>query len=161
VVEGSWRGGYEFSEEDLPIGQRDASGLKVCVDFRTKLDIGSVDLFFGCRHQSHDWLYKEEMLEMQKEGVLSKLYTAFSRDGNRQYVQDIMRNDEACSERTMDLILNRNAFIYVCGDGNAMAKDVQAAIVELLSDRLGGIDEAQLYLENLKTDHRFLMDIWS
>jgi sulfite reductase alpha subunit-like flavoprotein len=161
VVEGTWRGGYELEENELPISEGDASGLKLGVDYRTKQDVGSVDLFFGCRHRDHDWLYRSEMQEFEKQGVVSKLYTAFSRDGNRQYVQDIMRSNEECAARLADLILEKKAGVYVCGDGNAMAKDVQAAIVELLSSRLGGVEQATEYLEQMKTDKRFLLDIWS
>jgi sulfite reductase alpha subunit-like flavoprotein len=162
VVEGTWRGGYEMEENELPISEGDASGLKLGGDYRTKQDVGSVDLFFGCRHADHDWLYREEMQELQKEGVITKLYTAFSRDGGKkEYVQDIIRNNEECAARLTDLIVEKRACIYVCGDGNAMAKDVQTVIVELLGKQLGGMDQGKEYLEQMKTDKRFLMDIWS
>lgn len=161
VVEGTWRGGYELEENELPISEGDASGFKLGGDYRTKQDVGSVDLFFGCRHADHDWLYRSEMQDLQKQGVITKLYTAFSRDGKRQYVQDIIRSDEECAARLLDLILEKRACIYVCGDGNAMAKDVQAVIVELLGRKLGGDDQGKEYLEKMKTDKRFLMDIWS
>jgi sulfite reductase alpha subunit-like flavoprotein len=159
VVEGTWRGGFELEENEVPISQHDASGFNVGGDFRSLEGVGSVDLFFGCRHKDHDWLYKEEMKTLKEGGFITKLYTAFSRDGNRQYVQDIMKSE---SERLLDLILNRKACVYVCGDGNAMAKDVQNTIVELLASKLpGGIDEATIFLETMKVGKRFLMDIWS
>lgn len=162
VVEGTWRGGYELEEKDLSIGDQDASGFRVGSDFRTKQGVGEVDVFFGCRHKEHDWLYREEMMSLQKEGIIANLYTAFSRDGDRQYVQDIMRGNGACSKRLLDLIVDQRACVYLCGDGNAMAKDVQAALVELLGQRLeDGIDEAKTYLEKMKKENRFLMDIWS
>jgi sulfite reductase alpha subunit-like flavoprotein len=101
------------------------------------------------------------MQELQKEGVITKLYTAFSRDGKKEYVQDIIRNNEDCAARLLDLIMEKRACIYVCGDGNAMAKDVQTVIVELLGKQLGGEDQGKEYLEKMKTDKRFLMDIWS
>ena len=122
---------------------------------------GSVDLYFGCRHQDHDWLYREEMQSLLQDGVLTKLYTAFSRDGEKQYVQDIMKSPEA-SERFAKLLLEDKAAIYVCGDGNAMAKDVKQAVLEVLSSKLeGGLDEASAYVETMKQEHRFLLDIWS
>jgi sulfite reductase alpha subunit-like flavoprotein len=161
VVEGTWRGGYELEENELPISEGDASGLKLGGDYRTKQDVGSVDLFFGCRHQDHDWLYRSEMEDLQKEGVITKLYTAFSRDGKKEYVQDIIRGNEECAARLLDLIMEKRACIYVCGDGNAMAKDVQNVIAELLGKQLGGEAQGKEYLEKMKTDSRFLMDIWS
>ena len=163
VVEGTWRGGYDLDETDLSVTHGDASGLKLGVDFRNAT-IESVDLFFGCRHQDHDWLYQSEIEQMKKEGILENLYLAFSRDDNypHKYVQDIMRGDTDCSQRLVNLIVNKHASVYVCGDGNAMAKDVQESIVELLGSHFqGGQDEAVKYLETMKTKKRFLLDIWS
>lgn len=173
VVEGTWRGGFELEENELTISKLDQSGLNVGADYRSTHDnaIGSVDVFFGCRHAHHDWLYRDEMLALLEAGVVSKLYTAISRDsngsgGSHKYVQDIMLADAACGDRLVDLICNRDAAVYVCGDGNAMAKDVQAAIVELLRtrrfrDEEDGADQAKAYLEEMKVKQRFLMDIWS
>lgn len=160
VVEGTWRGGYEI-EDELPVSKNDASGLRVGVDFRTSEDVGSVDLFFGCRHRNHDWLYREEMQSLQAEGIIANLHVAVSRDdenGHRRYVQDSMRE---CAERLTMLILKQNACVYVCGDGNAMAKDVQGVVVELLASSLGDMDAAVSYFECMKVERRFLMDIWS
>jgi sulfite reductase alpha subunit-like flavoprotein len=163
VVEGNWRGGYEMEENELPIGEHDASGLKVGVDFRSRQNIGPVEVFFGCRHCDHDWLYRDEMKTLEAQGVLSRLYTAFSRDAEqRRYVQDVMRDDPDCRARIVRLIVEEGARVYVCGDGNEMAKDVQVTIAELLGERLvGGVDRGQTYLEGMKKEKRFLLDIWS
>jgi len=167
VVEGAWRGGFELEENEMAVSKHDSSGLNVGADFRDSVKHGSVDVFFGCRYQDHDWLYREELQELAKEGIVTKLHTAFSRDpgSKHKYVQDIMLNDEACAERLVDLIVNQNAAVYVCGDGNNMAKDVQNAIVELLGKRKfeneGGLDKAKSYLDTMKTTQRFLLDIWS
>jgi sulfite reductase (NADPH) flavoprotein alpha-component len=60
------------------------------------------------------------------------------------------------------LIVEEGARVYVCGDGNEMAKDVQVTIAELLGERLGGgVDRGQTYLEGMKKEKRFLLDIWS
>jgi sulfite reductase alpha subunit-like flavoprotein len=185
VVEGTWRGGFDLEENELSVSKLDQSGLNVGADYRLthasqQQQPGSVDVFFGCRHADHDWLYQDEMKALLESGIVSQLYTAFSRSGssdgsstNHQYVQDIMLGNKECGDRLVDLIVNQNAAVYVCGDGNAMAKDVQSAIVELLYTRRfahddddknnggGGIDRAKAYLEEMKTKQRFLMDIWS
>jgi sulfite reductase alpha subunit-like flavoprotein len=190
VVEGTWRGGYDLEENELTLSKQDHNGLNRGADFRrtrgaapvAQNEIGSVDVFFGCRRANHDWLYRDEMTAFHEAGIVSKLYTAFSRDGagddsgNFQYVQHIMLADQECRRRLVDLIVHQNAAVYLCGDGNAMAKDVQAAIVELLSTHEalpshdgrvkgdasgGGIDRAKAYLETMKQKQRFLMDIWS
>ena len=170
IVEGTWRGGYELEDNELAISQQDESGLNVAADYRLNSlpqnEYGSVDVFFGCRSREHDWLYREEMTALMETGVISKLYTAFSREGtvnSHKYVQDIMLKDEECSSRLMDLIFHGNAAVFVCGDGNAMAQDVQNAIVQLLQTFHfdGNETQARAYLEEMKQKQRFLMDIWS
>lgn len=172
VVEGTWRGGYEMEEEELHISQGDASGLRVGADFVNKNlegNIGSVDVFFGCRHEDHDWLYKTDMKQLNEQGVISNLYTAFSRDskaqgtnGNRRkYVQDLMLKDTECAARLQTLILEKKASVYICGDGNAMAKDVQGALTEIIGQRSGGQDGGKKYVEQMKLEKRYLVDIWT
>jgi sulfite reductase alpha subunit-like flavoprotein len=170
VVEGTWRGGFELHDDELAISQQDESGLNVAAEYRLNTmpqnEYGSVDVFFGCRYKDHDWLYRDEMNAMVETGIISKLYTAFSRKGtvnSHKYVQDIMLNDPECSSRLMDLICHQDAAVYVCGDGNAMAQDVQTAIVQLLQTLHFNGDEAQAraYLEEMKRKQRFLLDIWS
>jgi len=162
AVEGTWRGGYDMEENELPMDNNNISD-----------SVGSVDLLFGCRHRDHDWLYRDEMKALAKDGVLTKLYTAFSRDApcdddttgseqRQKYVQHFLLCDAACSRRTADLITKRQAHVYLCGDGTAMAKDVQAAIVELLrNNESPDIEDPQAYLKEMKKSGRFLMDIWS
>jgi sulfite reductase alpha subunit-like flavoprotein len=170
VVEGTWRGGYDLGEDELPVTPRDAIRHGAFGDGRHNPEDppplrdpfeGAVDVYFGCRHKDHDWLYRDEMLKFQSEGVISYLHTAFSRDSSQKlYVQHLMQRSEN-QARIADLILNRDARVYLCGDGNAMAKDVQEALVDVLAAHLpGGADEARSYVERLKNDRRFLMDIW-
>lgn len=162
IVEGTWRGDYEMEAEDVPVGKKDASGLVLGADYRSHQNIGSVDVFFGCRHADHDWLYQNELIELQKEGIITQQYNAFSRDGERQYVQDIMRTNAECGSRLVDIIVNKRGIVYICGDGNKMAKGVQGAIAELLGNKLGGgVDAGKAYIEELKSKGRFLLDIWS
>jgi sulfite reductase alpha subunit-like flavoprotein len=193
VVEGTWRGDYELEGDDaIPITKTDSSGLNMGIEFRRNQNVGSVDVFFGCRYANHDWLYQKELEHYQTNGTISKLYTAFSRDAGGStsaggatsdrnnvkrsgYVQDIMRNDPDCRSRLINLILKDNASVYVCGDGNAMARDVQAAIVDLLTVGLeentskgdreketsSSVERAKKYLENMKAQERFVLDIWT
>jgi sulfite reductase alpha subunit-like flavoprotein len=173
VVEGTWRGGYELeNDNELAISQQDESGLNVGADFRMQsnhaVDYGSVDVLFGCRHQNHDWLYKDEMDAFVQDGIITKLYVAFSRDeptntNHRRYVQDIILNDSECGKRFIDLMVHQDAVVYVCGDGNSMAQDVQSAIITLLasSQFQGNRESGKAYLDEMKRKQRFLMDIWS
>lgn len=123
---------------------------------------GSADLFFGCRHKDHDWLYQDQTKALDLDGTLSHNYVAFSRDETepRQYIQDIIKTSGKYS--VVDAIANRGAVTYLCGDGNKMAKDVQIALVDILAEHLGGdAEKAQLYFDALKSEGRFLLDVWS
>lgn len=133
----------------------------------TDVASGSVEVFFGCRHADHDYLYQEELWAFEKEGVITHLHTAFSRDGaKKEYVQDLMINNEETSKRLADTILNRNGRVYVCGDGNHMGRDVKATLAKLLGTHIDPSDAdpdklGKEYVEKMKTDGRFLLDIWS
>jgi len=118
--------------------------------------IGSIDLFFGCRSPILDHLYENELEQYMQAKVLTNLYTAFSRHdvddvnfSSKRYVQDLMRAPNV-AQRLRDLVTNHHASIYICGDGNAMAKDVQAVLKEILS----------CDLQHLKDSNRLLLDIW-
>jgi len=131
---------------------------------------GSVEVFFGCRHADHDYLYREELQALKEDGTIDHLHTAFSRDGaKKEYVQDLMIGNSETSNRLADTLLNQNGRVYVCGDGNHMGRDVQATIAKLLGPRLVSSDEGSAsadeigkeYVEGMKRDGRFLLDIWS
>ena len=60
------------------------------------------------------------------------------------------------------LLLHQGAHVYICGDGNHMAKDVHAALVSVLSE-YGKMtpEEAENVLTEMKTRRRYILDIWS
>lgn len=115
-------------------------------------------LFFGHRNYTHDFLYQLEWQDWLKSGVLSRLDVAFSRDQPaKRYVQDTMW------ESRVDLAgwLRDGAALYVCGDMNAMAKDVHAMLLRILADQ-GGKDEAaaKAELDAIRRDGRYLRDVY-
>jgi len=161
--EGTWRGGYELDPEELHISKGDSTGLNLALDYIRKQKAGEIDLYFGCRYSDHDYLYEAELEAFKSTGILSNLYTAFSREHGKakMYVQNIMQNKPDCKQRLSDMILNKNASVYVCGDGNAMGKDVQEAIVNIMAEKLETKQRALAYLDQMKSSGRFVLDIWS
>jgi sulfite reductase (NADPH) flavoprotein alpha-component len=106
-------------------------------------------LVFGHRRFTHDFLYQLDWQEWRASGLLTRVSLAFSRDGpEKRYVQHALR-DEAADVRAF---IERGATIYICGDATAMAKDVRAA----LADILGGDDA----LRTLRKAGRFLEDTY-
>lgn len=115
-------------------------------------------LFFGDQHYLTDFLYQTEWQDYLADGILTKLDVAFSRDQkNKIYVQDRMR------EKAKELYawLLEGACFYVCGDATRMAHDVDKALQEIIAQE-GGLseDEAAEYVKQLKTDKRYLRDVY-
>jgi sulfite reductase (NADPH) flavoprotein alpha-component len=115
-------------------------------------------LFFGDRNFTHDFLYQLEWQEWLKEGVLSRLDVAFSRDQPEKiYVQ------QRLWERRAELFawLEDGAHLYVCGDEKAMAKDVHAMLAAIVADRSGRSPAAaEAYLTELKKARRYQRDVY-
>lgn len=115
-------------------------------------------LFFGDRNFTHDFLYQLEWQEWLKDGVLSRLDVAFSRDQPEKiYVQHRMW------QRRADLFawLEDGAHLYVCGDEKAMAKDVHATLVAIVADQSGRSPAAaEAYLADLKKQRRYQRDVY-
>lgn len=115
-------------------------------------------LFFGDQKASTDFLYRDELAALQSSGVLTRLDLAFSRDqAEKIYVQHRML--EAATE-LFDW-LEQGAHFYVCGDASRMAKDVDAALHQVV-EKAGGKSpaEAAAYIQSLKTAKRYQRDVY-
>jgi sulfite reductase (NADPH) flavoprotein alpha-component len=115
-------------------------------------------LFFGARNFLHDFLYQLEWQDLLKRGVLTRMDVAFSRDQpDKIYVQH--RIWEA--RRELFRWLEEGAHLYVCGDAQAMAKDVHNMLRRIIADQSGRADEhAQAYLQDLQKSGRYLKDVY-
>ncbi|XP_031428742.1 nitric oxide synthase, inducible-like [Clupea harengus] len=117
-------------------------------------------LVFGCRSAESDHLYKEEVLEMKRRGVLGTISTAYSRQPSqaKMYVQDVLRNTLA--EEVVQVLHQRAGHLYVCGS-LSMAGDVARTIEGILAHRLGiSAPQASQYLSRLKSEKRYHEDIF-
>ncbi|MBO0766962.1 MAG: sulfite reductase subunit alpha, partial [Hyphomicrobiaceae bacterium] len=119
---------------------------------------GKAWLFFGHQHEAADFFYRDEFEAFAKFGTLTRLSTAWSRDGHKKvYVQDRLR--EAGPE--VWAWLKDGAHFYVCGDAKRMAKDVENALVEI-SSRAGQMSQAGArdFLAELKAAGRYQADVY-
>lgn len=115
-------------------------------------------LFFGDQHEATDYLYAEEWKNLLTAGKLARVDLAFSRDQARKvYVQDRMR--EAAAE--LWSWIKGGAHFYVCGDAHRMAKDVDLALHQIISEQ-GGLDVAQAaeYVKLMKKEKRYQRDVY-
>ncbi|MEU1929987.1 bifunctional nitrate reductase/sulfite reductase flavoprotein subunit alpha [Streptomyces sp. NPDC019826] len=115
-------------------------------------------LFFGEQRSATDFYYREELDFLRRDGTLTRLDTAFSRDQRAKiYVQDRMREHGA----QLWSWLQEGAHFYVCGDASRMAKDVDRALRDIAVAH-GGLQEdaATAYVEQLAADKRYARDVY-
>ncbi|NUW58785.1 NADPH-dependent assimilatory sulfite reductase flavoprotein subunit [Cronobacter muytjensii] len=115
-------------------------------------------LFFGNPHFTEDFLYQVEWQRYVKEGLLNRIDLAWSRDQEHKiYVQDKIREQGAELWRW----IQEGAHIYVCGDANRMAKDVEQALLEVIA-AYGEMDAeaADEYLSELRVERRYQRDVY-
>lgn len=115
-------------------------------------------LFFGNPHRATDYIYEEQLEGWKKNGVLSRLDLAFSRDqAQKVYVQDKML--EAGEE--LWKWLQGGAYFYVCGDASRMAKDVDQALHTIARDHGGmSAEEAVEFFKELRKEKRYARDVY-
>jgi sulfite reductase (NADPH) flavoprotein alpha-component len=119
---------------------------------------GKAWLFFGHQREASDFFYRDELTALMRDGALTRLSTAWSRDGARKtYVQDRMREDGA----ELWAWLKQGAHFYICGDAKRMARDVEKALVEIASEH-GHMSEAGArdFVAELKAAGRYQADVY-
>lgn len=115
-------------------------------------------LFFGDQHYTYDFLYQLEWQDFLKEGALTRLDVAFSRDQpEKVYVQDRMIQQA----KELYQWLEEGAHFYVCGDANRMAHDVHEALISVVENQAGiSREAAEAYVEDLKKAKRYQRDVY-
>jgi sulfite reductase (NADPH) flavoprotein alpha-component len=116
-------------------------------------------LFFGAQREKRNYAYKEDWERFSRDGLLTKLDCAWSRDqAHKIYVQHKMLDNAAEIWKWID---GEAAQFFVCGDARRMAKDVDAALRKIIQDQGGkSVDEANAYVEKLKNDKRYKRDVY-
>ncbi|MGN7329990.1 assimilatory sulfite reductase (NADPH) flavoprotein subunit [Bacillus altitudinis] len=115
-------------------------------------------LFFGDQHFVTDFLYQTEWQKWLKDGVLTKMDVAFSRDTEEKvYVQHQMK------KQSTELFewLEQGAYVYICGDEKHMAHDVHNTLLSIIQEE-GAMskEKAESYLANLQQQKRYQRDVY-
>lgn len=121
--------------------------------------LGPALLFFGCRNPDEDYIYRDELEAMEKEGIVD-LNVAFSRPakGDKTYVQDLIRKE---SKKVWELI-EGGAKIFVCGDGSRMEPDVKRTLVRIHSEETDSdVETSEAWLDQLGKSDRYVLDVWA
>ncbi|MES2923957.1 MAG: assimilatory sulfite reductase (NADPH) flavoprotein subunit [Verrucomicrobiota bacterium] len=115
-------------------------------------------LFFGDQHYTYDFLYQLEWQDFLKDGALTRLDVAFSRDQpEKVYVQDRM----IAHAKDLYQWLEEGAHFYVCGDANRMAHDVHEALISVVENQAAiSREAAEAYVEDLKKAKRYQRDVY-
>ena len=115
-------------------------------------------LFFGDRNFNTDFLYQREWLEHRKNGLLTRLAVAFSRDTDvKVYVQHRLLENS----RELYAWLQEGAYFYVCGDAQRMAPDVHEALINVVANESGQTHERAIEtVKALQADQRYQRDIY-
>jgi len=116
-------------------------------------------LFFGSQREKCDYAYKEDFDRFKRDGILTRLDCAWSRDqAHKVYVQHRMLENAPEIWKWID---SEGAQFFVCGDARRMAKDVDAALRKIVQEQGGKrVDEANEYVEKLKSDKRYKRDVY-
>lgn len=115
-------------------------------------------LFFGNKHFISDFLYQTEWQQYVKSGLLNRIDLAWSRDGKeKEYVcHKILQQAEEVWKW-----LQEGAHVYVCGDAERMAKDVELALLQVIREQ-GGLaeEEAEEFINDLRFEKRYQRDVY-
>ncbi|XP_063359614.1 nitric oxide synthase-like protein isoform X1 [Cydia amplana] len=131
---------------------------RALLNSRNRSNIGPVWLFFGCRTRTMD-LYREEKEQALRDNVLTKVFLALSREKKipKMYVQELAEKE---GQEIHDLLINRGAHFYVCGDCK-MAEDVNQKLKGIIMKYSNMTkDQVQSFMFKLKEENRYHEDIF-
>ncbi len=89
-------------------------------------------LYCGFRHQTSFDVYRTLLETSRQSGKLTSLHVAYSREGDRQYVSDLLTRD---ADQIASL-LETNGVVMICGS-LAMQRDVFALLETICQTKLG------------------------
>jgi len=127
-------------------------------------DVGPMWLFFGSRSKHQEYLYGEELERYVREGVLTTLSCAFSRDQPEKiYIQDRMRDHTKALGRL--LVRNELTAFYLCGP-TWPVPDVTDVLLDAIDTELReepalmASKSAKDWIEKLKDEDRFVLEVY-
>ncbi|KAH9248581.1 hypothetical protein BASA81_013765 [Batrachochytrium salamandrivorans] len=120
------------------------------------IKVGPIVLYFGARHRSEEWLYGEEWDEYQREGLVTRLGLAFSRDQKEKiYIQHRIQEDAALLH---DLFIKQQGYFFLCGPTWPVpdVRDAVAMGLDPVNAKQGNME----IVERLKDEGRYILEVY-
>jgi sulfite reductase (NADPH) flavoprotein alpha-component len=122
------------------------------------ISVGPVYYYFGSRHQSQEYLYGEEIEAYILNGVINRAGLAFSRDGPKKvYIQHKMLED---AEALAQMLHDANGVFYLCGPTWPVPDVYEALVGALVKYKGYDAQAAGAFLEGLKEDERYVLEVF-
>lgn len=120
--------------------------------------VGPLYYYFGSRYRSKEYLYGEEIEAFMLDKTITKAGLAFSRDSRKKvYIQHLMTED---AEDLVRMLHTDNGVFYLCGP-TWPVPDVYETLVGALVSKIGlEPTEAGDYLEGLKEEERYVLEVY-
>ena len=120
------------------------------------LKVGPIVLYFGARHRSEEWLYGEEWDQYYREGLVTRLGLAFSRDQKEKiYIQHRIKEDGELLKR---LFLEEEGYFYLCGP-TWPVPDVRDAVAMGIDPENAKKGNTEV-VERLKDEGRYILEVY-
>jgi sulfite reductase alpha subunit-like flavoprotein/pyruvate/2-oxoacid:ferredoxin oxidoreductase beta subunit/ferredoxin len=128
-------------------------------------EVGPMALYFGARHKATEFLYgcgdteyANEIDDFQKDGILTELVCAFSRDQEKKvYVQNRMQENY---EMLYEYLVEKEGFFYLCGPSGPVVPVRQAVVDSLVHVGKRTPEEAEAYVTNMQITGRYNVEVW-
>ncbi|KAF0277860.1 hypothetical protein FOG50_01228 [Hanseniaspora uvarum] len=112
-------------------------------------------VYFGNRKKEMDYIYQSFWENKDRSDMIVR--TCFSRDNEKEkYVQDMLWNDKAL---VYDLVVNKNAIIYICGSSGQMPTQVKLTFIEIIKT-LANDEKAEEYVNEMIKSNRYIQETW-
>ncbi|KAF4666657.1 hypothetical protein FOL47_003960 [Perkinsus chesapeaki] len=123
------------------------------------IQTGPMWLFYGCRYRSKDYIFGDELEAFYKDGVITELHPAFSRDQKQKvYVQNKINEQ---SQRVYEDLINKGGYFYLCGQAGQVELDIKNAVYQSIADGEGvTVDKAKDIFNDLAEAGRYCPELY-
>lgn len=119
--------------------------------------LGPAMLFFGCRNEEKDFIYRKELEGWERDGIV-ELKAAFSRpdQGTKKYVYEVLEENQ---DRAAELF-ESGGKIFLCGSAARLGQSTAESCKKIYMARAGkSQEEADEWLDKVKVD-RYVSDVY-